>query len=388
MATSSLTVEAIEQIQRLHAEGKPLNITAVKRHSPHLLQAVYSIPQMGWKKALETAGVDYRTIRVELTQTCACRICGKESQNLGRHLQTAHALTANQYRTKFPQAEIASEAVRAKLGMCSKGPLPHLEPVWSAEYCLDRLRAYHQHGLRMTFWSVNRTEKGFASAVIYYFGSWAEALQQAGFDPKEDRFTVKRKKWSQEAIREALQERNRCGLPMNFSAVVAEDTALTQAITRHFGSYANALRRAGIDPLQVRRRPFRYTPHDKRLFMSEVRRVAELKGVERFYAVEKLHKEFGTLVRNNFRSWKKAAALARIEPKYLFRRRFPDAETVLDWMARWVAEGGELKFSAIRAKDVGLYKAILRFFGSFESMTQLMRAKPQWVKKQFAPSVI
>jgi hypothetical protein len=388
MVISLLPTELSEEIRRLHTDGRPLNITAVKRHSPDLLRAIYTIPRLTWKDALEAAGLDYQKIQIELMPTCACLLCGKEAENLGRHLQSAHGLTTVRYREQFRGAEVAAERVKAKVGMRADAPLPHSEPIWSAEYCLDRLREYDRHGLRMTFWWVSKQEKGFTAAAIQYFGSWAEALRQAGFDPNEDRFTVKRTAWSQRTILEILRERQRQGQPVNFGAVVAEDYTLTQAITRHFGSHANALRRAGIDPLQVRKRPFRYTPHDKRLFMAEVRRVAELKGVERYYAVEKLHKEFGTLVANNFRSWKKAAALARIEPKYLFRRRFPDAETVLDWMAKWVTEGGELKASRIIEKDVGLYKAIVRFFGTFDNMLQVMRSKPQWVKKQFAVPVI
>jgi hypothetical protein len=381
METSSLPAKVIEQIQRRHAEGKPLNITAVKRDSPNLIRAVYSIPQMSWKEALGTAGMDYQTIKIELRQTCACQLCGKEAENLGRHLQVTHKLTASQYRKKFPQAEIASETIRARIGMRRDAPLPHSEPIWSPEYCLDRLREYHRHGLRMTFWSVNRMEKGFTAATIHYFGSWAEALRQAGFDPDDDEFTVKRKSWNEKPIREALLERQRRGRPMNFGAVWSEDTSLIQAVTRHFGSYANALRRAGIDPLEVRKRPFAYSAHDKRLFMEEVRRVAQLKGVDRFQAVNRLHKQFEKIVSNNFRSWKKVAAIARIEPRYLSKGRFPDAETVLDWVAQWVTQGRELKASVIQAKDVGLYKAILRYFGSFENMRQRLRTKPLWAKR-------
>ncbi|HEY8670853.1 MAG TPA: hypothetical protein VIL63_08445 [Terriglobales bacterium] len=77
----------IRQIQRLDARRFPLNISAVKRSHPKLIEQVYKVrPFWGWKRALEDAGLSYSQINVELREYVDCKICGGDFGALGVHL--------------------------------------------------------------------------------------------------------------------------------------------------------------------------------------------------------------------------------------------------------------------------------------------------------------
>jgi hypothetical protein len=66
----------ISEIKALHLRREPLNILAVKRRQPKLIQAVYRItPYLGWKQALAEAGLTYKDINVEYDDKVTCAIC-------------------------------------------------------------------------------------------------------------------------------------------------------------------------------------------------------------------------------------------------------------------------------------------------------------------------
>jgi hypothetical protein len=128
----------LREIRLLHRKREPLNITAVKRRNPEILQSAYAMkPYWGWKQALADAGLGYEDINVELWDYCTCLICGHEARKLDAHVRIAHSLTGAEYRQEFPQAEIVCETVRAGQRRFPTD-LPHWEPVWSWEYVLDR----------------------------------------------------------------------------------------------------------------------------------------------------------------------------------------------------------------------------------------------------------
>ena len=129
--------DVVRKVCLLHRQGVPLNITAVKRDHPELIERVYSIkPFWGWRRALNTAGIDYAHIRVRLEEAVVCLLCGRWFRNLGSHLHAIHETTADEYRDEFPDAEVMCEAMRADLRFYRyseiKLRMPHWEPIWSA----------------------------------------------------------------------------------------------------------------------------------------------------------------------------------------------------------------------------------------------------------------
>lgn len=129
------------RIAALHAKGEHLNLFAVRRRHPDLLDAVLALrPYWGWKKAIEAAGLDYASLRTELLDTVPCLLCGQDLGQLAKHLASEHGTTSEGYRDAFPGAELVSETKRRMRYPESQDegafPLPHWEPVWSREYVL------------------------------------------------------------------------------------------------------------------------------------------------------------------------------------------------------------------------------------------------------------
>src|SRR5438105_14626626 len=96
----------LREIRALHRRRMPLNISAVKRSHPKLMERVYAVrPYWGWKRALEDAGLSYAKINTELRDYVDCQICGRDLGVLTYHLISQHQITPEEYRQEYPEAE-------------------------------------------------------------------------------------------------------------------------------------------------------------------------------------------------------------------------------------------------------------------------------------------
>lgn len=126
------------EIQRLRARPLPLNISAVKRSHPQLIERVYAVrPFWGWKRALEDAGLDYEKINIELRDYVECQICGRDFGALNFHLMIQHETSPEDYRLEYPEAEFVCDSVRARMSKLTSRPdkdTPrHWEAIWTPE---------------------------------------------------------------------------------------------------------------------------------------------------------------------------------------------------------------------------------------------------------------
>jgi hypothetical protein len=97
--TTSEKKEIIDWIRTEHQAGSPLNLHAVKRRRPDLIERVYAVrPFWGWWQAVADAGLDYSELQVELEETVTCRICGYTGFQLNAHLGRRHGVSSAEYR--------------------------------------------------------------------------------------------------------------------------------------------------------------------------------------------------------------------------------------------------------------------------------------------------
>lgn len=97
------------KIRRLHARGQPLNISAVRRSHPELLEAAFvQRPFLGWRGALRAAGIEYSQIHVSLSRVVECQLCGQQMGSLFSHLRNFHGWSREDYQWKFPSAELVN----------------------------------------------------------------------------------------------------------------------------------------------------------------------------------------------------------------------------------------------------------------------------------------
>lgn len=247
--------ELSDALRRLHAAGVPLNITAAKRHYPHLLAAAFAQqPFLGWRRALQQAGIDYATIRVELEDTLVCAICDKEVGNLANHVRLKHQVAWAEYLLDHPDAEPLPEAQRARRSFKEPTKLPHWEPLWTQEYVLDRLSAWHEAGAEMNHYAMAVEDIPLMNSVRRWWPehTYEDLLTKIGLDAAEIRHYDDYSTITPEMIVQRIQQRHAAGLPVTAGELARgthpdwQTYYLGQLL---FGSWPEALRAAGLDPV-------------------------------------------------------------------------------------------------------------------------------------------
>jgi hypothetical protein len=368
------TAQMLAAIRELRAARQPLNITAVKRHSPKLLAEIYSVPGRGWREALQAVGIRYADFEPEILSTCQCRLCNKEYAILTGHLRASHSLTVEEYRKDFPGEEVMAETIRsARMGVCKV--LAHWEPVWSPEYCLDRIREHARQGRNLNSIAMANADRGLHGLSLHYFGCWDEALRRSGFTPEKIRIYAPAMPMDKAQIIAALKERRRRNQRLNVTTLEEEDPPLIKSAVRQFGSYNSALCAAGIKPRSVWCRRYIYRESEKQRFLAQARKVGALKGKARWKAARKLHRQYGLMVPPCFKNWGRVAQKAGVEEGRLGKTRFCYKEAIKEWLDDWLKQGKPLNRTTVLREDKGLYEAIARQFGSFEAMEKALFKK-------------
>jgi hypothetical protein len=382
----------VQLIRQLHRRRAPLNLAAVKRRHPTLLRQVYKMrPFWGWKRALEAAGVDNSKINVELLDYVTCRLCGKDCGLLNGHLSQVHKLSASDYLEQFPGAELISEELRAHQSRALRRGnvnLPPWEPLWSAEYILDRIAEMHRRGMPLNSGWIQEHEDALLAAAEMWVGPWDEALREAGVDPQEIRVRDPALHLTPQQIVERLRQRKKRGLSVNNAAVHADDLRLFAAIKRSFGDYDAGLRAAGFDPAEVRRVPPKYSNAAAQKLLEAIRATAALPDRDRRRAWRNLQKRYFRLVRSKrFGSWLKVFAEAGVErslfpispydPRNRVPVRFPNRQSVIDEFKRRLRQRLPTHSNAAIASDPVFYKAVIKYFGKYSKLCVLLGQPPR-----------
>jgi len=111
----------------------------------------------------------------------------------------------------------------------------------SREDVIRRLVAREQQQLLLTEEAVVFDDPELRELACEHFGTWETALEYAGIDLAAK---LPPRQWDSEKVIEALQERQRQGLPLK--GISRLDQNLTNACYRYFGSIEKALKAAGL----------------------------------------------------------------------------------------------------------------------------------------------
>lgn len=266
--------EILEWIRAEHRAGRALNLHAVKRRRPDLLRRVYETrPFWGWWQAIRDAGLDYADLKVELEDTVACRICGYEGQQLNAHLDRRHGIKGPEYRARFPGAEIASEARRARMKKDGGNHLlPHWEPLYSDEYMMDRAWRYHLLGHRLRTTWICEHDHNLWQHIHRQGVTWESFVTGLGIPYPEAIVTRPPGISREELLAELRRVRRELGETPKITRLTEMNHLLLTGIRRYFRNYDEALEAAGL-PLPDRPFPLRrvFSPEE---VLDELRRLA------------------------------------------------------------------------------------------------------------------
>ena len=386
--------QVVAAIRDLHRKDEPLNISAMKRRHPELIEAAYAVkPFWGWKRAIDAAGLDYRRIRVELEPYVTCRICGEEYSSLPMHVMAAHGATMEDYLADYPGADIMSEDLRARKtrllsGLNRRpraGAIPHWEPIWTPEYVLDRLWEYYSRGYLVDLPSMLRTESRLVAVAKTRFGTHFRALRCLGL---EDRFRLRaeRRQISRQDVMGRIAARARAGKHLNYVAMISEVPDWGQLLTaakRHFGSWRNAVKAAGYVLPKLVPAPCRgpnAVPDggfpDRQSVIAAIRKHASAGLPLRYISVSRELGDsvlFWRRVRALFGTWFRALMAAGYKDAAQTRRgrtfRYSDRESVLAAIRQRARDGLPLRSTAVcrgtTDRDSGLVAAGSKLFGGW-----------------------
>ncbi|MGQ9463702.1 MAG: hypothetical protein ACUVTP_11620 [Candidatus Fervidibacter sp.] len=248
----------VEEIRRLHEQGVPLNMSSVRAVFPSLVAIACSPKYFGsWKAAVEAAGFNYEEImqikrwtreRVieeirrfyesgeDLRPSAIARACqtllmaARKFFGSWREAVTAAGIDYDSYinqkfagRIEREKKEIIEEVKR----LYQEGKVEELSGAWRYHPTLFR-KARHR------------------------FGSWRKVIEAAGLNYEE---IVQKRKWTKEKIIAEIKRLFAEGMDLSITAMqktYSNLVAIAQS-PKYFGSWRNAIEKAGIDYELIRR---------------------------------------------------------------------------------------------------------------------------------------
>jgi ribosomal protein L37E len=365
----------IAEIKWLAKRGEALNISAVKRSHPKLLDVVFEVrPFWGWKQALEDAGIDYSGIRVELTETVECRECGRRQLRLQHHLGSAHGLTSEAYLRRYPSASIAADKWQAETYplSTSMADFPHWEPLWTPEYVIDRLHHMHKRGVPLHSTAIQKAEPALLTTAMRLFGAWDEALAQAGVPVEATRLRQVAAPRDAASLVSFLKERAGEGKPLTYKSMQGDHPGVLCAIRKVFGGYSEALKAAGFDASLLCRRGRIASAYPTRESIIDAIRRRQTEG-KKLNASSVARSPDGAAALHSravrvFGSWRKALSEAGVDPDAVsaWKYRLPEAvlAAIRSRVAADIPHGAKHVLKGGHA-DTSLYAASVRHFGGW-----------------------
>ncbi len=365
--------DILQRLQELHQARQPLNLSAARRHSPDLVAAVYAIrPFFGWKKALAAAGIDYAEISIDIQEYLVCNYCDVEVKHLANHVIIKHETTWEEYLQNYPGAEAMCESTRALQFKNTNDLLPHWELLWTVEYAMDRLRAWHDSGF-----PVNESYIMKHDGALYNFFrknnhcghiSYDELLKAIDLDPNDIRKRVLNIYLSPKDVLDGIKLRYKNGLPLNTSAVNGDAHTLYASSVKFFGTWAKALKKAGYSQKKHIRR-YRYCKPEQ-VTDCILRRHAKALPLNHGYIHEN-NSALASAALRLFGSWDHALQAAQLNPLDI-RKSLPvkslDSAKIIEWGQTYARTHGHVRRTIIIKQGYSYESnAAFSLFGSWEN---------------------
>jgi hypothetical protein len=226
---------------------------------------------------------------------------------------------------------------------------------WDEARVIDEIRDLHADGRSLAF---SKADPRLVSAGRKLFGSWADAVDAAGFDYAKVRLV--RERYRRKEVLELLRELAKRRPTMTLDAL--NKHRLGRIVRKLFGSIAAGVRAAGVAGWPKRQK---YGPMAKRDVTARLRaRKRAGKRVHR-YAVLRDDPKLARSGLAHWGVWTRVLAAARL-PDDSPRSRWSAKAVVARLRARRAA-GKSLRPSKVRAEDNALRKAAIRHFGSYRA---------------------
>lgn len=340
-------------------DGEPLNLHAVLKARPDLLEEAFTGPHpRGWRRSLLDAGVDPYQIEHQHEALAQCRICGEWLSVLGKHLSIGHGTSRDEYLDEYgADCELSSQMFRvSKFRGGTDCGIAHWEKIWSRYYVLDWIMLLYERGHDVNYWAVAHSFKPLAYQGIFFFGSWDEALRLSGLNPETIRRHPLHRKWSKPMIAASLRE---LADAKKSGARGDVPVDLAMAIKRYYGSTESACKAAGLTSEDVLLRPGVLSDDEAAPLVAAIRELESLKGNERSKRLSAIYSKHHNYIVSRYGSLQKLANAEGLDPSWVAIRRYRTEADVLHDLDELAKAGKPLHFTTLKNGYKRLYNVIL-----------------------------
>ena len=189
--------------------------------------------------------------------------------------------------------------------------------------------------------------------------------------------------WDKSQILTTLKKLHREGRDLSYTQLARRHQPLVSAAAYHFGSYRDAVEKAGIDYGDVVRRP-RWTKQEIIRLIKQARRAGE---DLHWSAVTKRGDELGraafaSLQKRLFGSWDRALAASGLDADDISQYRKWDKNSIAFELKGRFRDSEPLNSGAVQKEDPGLHAAAVRHFGSYDNALRAAKVDPAKIRRR------
>ncbi len=251
---------------------------------------------------------------------------------------------------------------------------------WSKKKITERIKTLYDEGEDLSYNRMARHRQGLLAAANYHFGSWGDAVKEAGIDYENE--VRKIPKWTPERIIKGIQTAHQQGADLSWTSVTKNKkySAMAYAAIRdnQFGSWDAALEAAGIDPSDIRR----YEAWDEDKIIRRIKeRQKEGKPLNSKAMQDEDSKLFNAAL-NYFDGWDLALKAAGIRPETVYKRRRWSEEIIKKEIKRLYKEGEDLAAPNMRENHSSLYSAACKYFKTWTAARRACGIRKNFHKRK------
>jgi len=189
--------------------------------------------------------------------------------------------------------------------------------------------------------------------------------------------------WTKQKIVARIRELEQVGEDLSYNRIATERQGLLSAANYHFGSWREAVEKAGIDyDKDVRRIP-KWT--EERIL--DTIRQAYKKGVDLSWTNISKHPEFSGMayaaIRDSrFGGWDDALRAAGIEPSDVRRYESWNKDKIIRRIKKRARKGQDLNSKAMQQEDCKLFNAALKRYDGWDKALQAAGLEPDQIYKR------
>jgi DNA-binding XRE family transcriptional regulator len=248
---------------------------------------------------------------------------------------------------------------------------------WTRDLVLQGIKKRAEESRSLNYSSVVAEEEALGGAARRLFGSWANAVQEAGYNYQEIKESVRKAEklpkgtWNQKKVKKEIKARAEAGKPLNPHAVQKEDPKLYSAAAGLFGSWGKAVEAAGIDYLE-HRKTGSWTPEK---VLSRIKFACERGADLSDVTVNALAPGLYGAATVHFGGWKQAVEAAGLDYNEVSRTVRWSRAKIIETIHAAVKQGKPLK---IKNFPSSFSSAVIDHFGSWEAALKEAGYENSW----------